>query len=184
MDVKAGSWSLSAKDLMLSNFGAGEDSWESFGLQRDQTSQSERKSTLNIQCKDWCWSWNSSTLATWCKELIHWKRLWFWERLRAGWEAGDRGWDSWMASWTQWTWVWATTGESEGQESLACCSPWTRKESLSDWNDAEYVMWNARLNDSSWNQNFWEKYQQSQIWRWYHSNSRKQSGTKDSLDES
>ena len=23
--------------------------------------------------KDWCWSWNSKTLATWCKELIHLK---------------------------------------------------------------------------------------------------------------
>ena len=41
--------------------------------------------------KDWCWSWNSSTLATWCKELTHWKRLWCWERLRAGGEGDDRG---------------------------------------------------------------------------------------------
>ena len=29
------------------------------------------------------WSWSSSTLATWCKESAHWKRLWCWERLRA-----------------------------------------------------------------------------------------------------
>ena len=28
-------------------------------------------------------SWSSSTLATWCKESTHWKRLWCWERLRA-----------------------------------------------------------------------------------------------------
>ena len=41
----------------------------------------------------------------WCKELIYWKRLWRWERSRAGGEVGDRGWDSWMASPTQWTWV-------------------------------------------------------------------------------
>ena len=26
--------------------------------------------------KDWCWSWNSNTLATWCEELTHWKRPW------------------------------------------------------------------------------------------------------------
>ena len=45
----------------------GEDSWESLGLQGDQTSQSSRKSVLNIHWKDWCWSWNSNTLATWCK---------------------------------------------------------------------------------------------------------------------
>ena len=31
--------------------------------------------------KDWCWSWNSNTLATWCEELTHWKRSWCWERL-------------------------------------------------------------------------------------------------------
>ena len=23
--------------------------------------------------EDWCWSWNSNTLATWCEELTHWK---------------------------------------------------------------------------------------------------------------
>ena len=51
-------------------------------------------------------SWSSNTLATWCKELIHWKRPWCWERLRAGGEGGDRWWGGWMASLTQWTWVW------------------------------------------------------------------------------
>ena len=59
-------------------------------------------------CKDWCWSFN--TLATWRKELTHWKRPWCWERLRAGGEGDDRGWDGWMASLTQWTWVWANSG--------------------------------------------------------------------------
>ena len=33
-----------------------------------------------------------------------------------------------MASTTQWTWVWASS-RSSGQGSLACCSPWGRKES-------------------------------------------------------
>ena len=28
--------------------------------------------------KDWCWSWNSSSLATRCKELTHLKRPWCW----------------------------------------------------------------------------------------------------------
>ena len=42
-----------------------------------------RKSVLNIHWKDWCWSWNSNTLATWCKEWTHLKRLWCWERLKA-----------------------------------------------------------------------------------------------------
>ena len=34
--------------------------------------------------KDWCWSWNSNTLATWWEELTHLKRLWCWERLKVG----------------------------------------------------------------------------------------------------
>ena len=92
---------------MLLNCGVGEDSWESLGLQGDQTSQSWRKSVLNIHWKDWCWSWSSNSLAIWCEELTHWKRPWCWERLRAGGEGDDRGWDGWMASLTQWTWVWA-----------------------------------------------------------------------------
>ena len=57
--------------------------------------------------EDWCWSWGSDTLATWCEETTHWKRPWCWERLRAEGEGDDRGWDGWMASLTQWTWVWA-----------------------------------------------------------------------------
>ena len=64
------SWTLkklSAKELMLLNCGVGEDSWESLGQQGDQTSPSKRKSVLNIHWKDWCWSWSSGTLATWCR---------------------------------------------------------------------------------------------------------------------
>ena len=30
------------------------------------------------------WSWNSNTLATYCKELTHLKRPWCWERFKAG----------------------------------------------------------------------------------------------------
>ena len=60
--------------------------------------------------EDWCWSWNSDTLATWCKELTQLKRPWCSERLRAGREGVDRGWDGWMASLTQWTWVWVDFG--------------------------------------------------------------------------
>ena len=59
---------LSTKEFMLSNCDTGEDSWESLGQQGDQTNQSYKKSTLNIHWKDWCWSWSTSILATWCKE--------------------------------------------------------------------------------------------------------------------
>ena len=69
--------------------------------------KSERKSTLNIHWKDWCWS--SNVLATWCEELTHWKKPWCWERLKAGGEGGNRGWDAWMASLAQRIWVWANS---------------------------------------------------------------------------
>ena len=94
---------------MLLNCGVGEDSWESLGLQGDPTSPFWRRSVLNVHGKDWCWSWNFNTLATWWEELTHWKRPWCWERLKAGGEGNDRGWDGWMASLTQWTWVWASS---------------------------------------------------------------------------
>ena len=55
-------------------------------------------------------SWNSSTWATSCKELTHWKTLWCWEGLGARGEGDDRGWDGWMASLTRWTWVWVNCG--------------------------------------------------------------------------
>ena len=63
------------------------------------------------------------------QELIHWKRPWCWERLKAGGEGDDRERAGWMASPTQWTWVWASSGVGDGQGSLECCSPWGRKES-------------------------------------------------------
>ena len=44
------------------------------------------------------------------KELTHWKSLWCWEGLGAGWEGDDRGWDSWMPSLTRWTWVSVNSG--------------------------------------------------------------------------
>ena len=91
---------------MLLNCGVGEDSWESLGLQGDPTSPSE----LSVHWKDWCWSWNSKTLATWCKELTHLKRPWCWGRFKAGGEEDNRGWDGWVASPTQWTWVWVNSG--------------------------------------------------------------------------
>ena len=59
--------------------------------------------------KDWRWSWNSNTLATWWEELTHLKRSWWWEGLRVGGEVDDSGWDGWMASLTQWTWVWVNS---------------------------------------------------------------------------
>ena len=71
-----------------------------------QPVHSKRKSVPNIHWKDWCWSWNSNTLATWCEELTHLKGPW----KMAGGEGDDREWGGWMALLTWYTWVWASSG--------------------------------------------------------------------------
>ena len=100
---------MNTEELMLLNCGVGEDSWESLGLQGDPISLSYRRSILCVHWKDWCWSWNSNNLATWCEELTHLKRPWCWESLKAGGEMYDRGRDGCMKSLTQWIWVWASS---------------------------------------------------------------------------
>ena len=101
------------------------------------------KSVLNIHWKDWCWSWISNTLATWCEELTNLKRPWCWERLRAGGEGNDRGWNGWMASPTWWTWVWVNSGSwwwtgrpgvlrFMGSQSQTQLSDWTELNSFSN----------------------------------------------------
>ena len=49
----------------------------------------------NAHWKNWCWSWNSNTLATWWEELTHLKRPWCWERLKVGREGDNRRWNRW-----------------------------------------------------------------------------------------
>ena len=93
---------------------------------RSNQSKTKKTTVLNIQWKDWCWSWSSNTLATWCKEPTHWKGPWCWERLKAGGEAST----------TWWTWVWASPGswwqtrkpgvlQSMGSQSQTGLSDWT-----------------------------------------------------------
>ena len=53
-----------------------------------------RKSVLNIHWKDWCWSWSSNTLATWCEELTHWKD----PNAGKDWRQEERG-QQWMRWW-------------------------------------------------------------------------------------
>ena len=81
-----------------------------------------------IERTDWCWSWNSNTLATSCEELTHWKRPWLWE----GWGQEETGTtEDEMAGWHhrldghEFEW---TLGVSDGQGGLVCCGPWGRKE--------------------------------------------------------
>ena len=81
-----------------------------WGGQSTRVSASASVLPMNIQ--DWCWSWNSNTLATWCEELTRWKRPWCWERLKVGGEEDDWGWDGWMASLIRGTGVSSNHGRS------------------------------------------------------------------------
>ena len=69
-----------------------------------------------------CWSWNSDTLATWREEVTSLKRLWCWERLRAGW-------DGLMNHWLNRYEFEQVPGFGDGQGRLVCCGSWGRKES-------------------------------------------------------
>ena len=117
MDVRVGLWrKLSAEELMLLNcvfrrllrvlwtarrsnhsgdpmrvHSEGDQPWDFFG-------RNDAKAETPV------------FFSTSCKELTHWRRLWFWEGLGAGGEGDDREWDGWMASMTQWTWVWVNSG--------------------------------------------------------------------------
>ena len=94
---------------MLLNCGVGEASWGPLDCKEIQSVDPKGDpswvfiGTTHAEAE-------TNNLATWCEELIQWKRPWCWERLRAGGEGDGRGWDGWMASPTQWTWVWVNFG--------------------------------------------------------------------------
>ena len=86
--------------------------------------------------KDWCWSWNSNTLATWCEELTHWKRFWClkdWGQEEKGMTEEEKGMtEDEMVEWHHWLnghgFGW-TLGVGDGQGGLVCCGSWGHKES-------------------------------------------------------
>ena len=120
------------------NCSVGEDSWESLGLQGNQTSQSWRKLTLTIHWKTWAWSWSFNTLTIWCKEPTHWKRLCCWERLKAKGEgvAEDEmvGWHHRLKGHE----FEQTPGDGEGQGTLECGSPRGLQRVGHEWATEQY----------------------------------------------
>ena len=114
---------------MLLSCSAGKDSWESLAWHRDQTSQSSRKSVLNIHWKDWCRRGSSITLAAWCEELTHLKD----PDAGKDWGREEKGMtEDEMVGWYYWFDEYEfeyTPGVGDGQGGLACCSPWGCKES-------------------------------------------------------
>ena len=93
---------------MFLKCGVGEDSWESLGLQRDQTSQSWRKTVLNIIGRT---DVEAETPILWPPDAKNWiiEKTPMLGRMGAGGEGDDRGIDAWMKSLTWWTWIWASS---------------------------------------------------------------------------
>ena len=71
--------------------------------------------------------------------MTHQKRLWCWERLKAGGEGDDRGWGVWWHHRLDGHEFEQAPGAGDGQGGLACCSPWGCKEldttEKLDWTD-------------------------------------------------
>ena len=49
----------------------------------------ERRLVLSVHLKDWCWSWNSNTLATWCEQLTHFEKTLMLRKIEG---SSRRGW--------------------------------------------------------------------------------------------
>ena len=105
-----------------------------------------RRSALGFLWKEWCWSWNSSTLAISCEELTQWKRLWCWRDWRQE-EKGTTqdemaGWHHWLnGRESQWA-----PGVGDGQGGLVCCDSWGRKES----DTTERLIWSDLIWYCCW----------------------------------
>ena len=109
--------------LKLLNCDSGEDSSESFRQQDQPVNSKGNHSWMFIERTDA----EAETPMLWPPDAKNWltgKRLWCWERLKAGGEGGNRGWDGWVESLTLWTWI----GANSGRQGSLVCSPWGRKE--------------------------------------------------------
>ena len=98
--------------------------WKQLKLNSNQNLEREVKNHVSFKPYK---SLRSIILAIWCKELTHWKRPWCWEIYKAGGEGDNRelnGWHHWLNGHKSKQ----TPGDSEGQGSLACCSPWGHRK--------------------------------------------------------
>ena len=114
---------LNAQEEILLNFDIGEDSWEFVGLPGGQTSQSERKSILNICWKNWCWIWNSDIWPSDAKSQLIRKN----PDAGKDWRQEEKGTtEDKIVGWHhqlnghEFEQV---VGDGEGQGGLGCCSP-------------------------------------------------------------
>ena len=111
MDVRVGLWrKLSAEELMLLNYGVGEDSWESLGLQGDPTSPFLKEISPGCSLEGMMLKLKLQYFGHLMQSIDSLEKT-----LMLGGTGGrrrrcDRGWDGWMASPARWTWVWVNSG--------------------------------------------------------------------------
>ena len=128
---------------MLLNCGVGENFWESFGLQGDQTSQSWRKLVLDIH---WKTDAEAQTPILWPPDEKNWL-IWKDPDAERDWRQEKKGMtEDEMVGWHRrlngHEFEWAM-GVGDGQGDLACCSPWGHKKlDRTEWlNCTELVEW-------------------------------------------
>ena len=121
-------YNLSAEELMLFNCGVGEDSWESLGLQGDQSwvfiGRTDTKAETPIlwppHVKSWLIGKDPDAGRDWGQEE------------KGTTEDEMAGWHHWLDG-HEFEW---TPGVGDGQGGLACCDSWGRSQTqLSDWTE-------------------------------------------------
>ena len=139
MDVRVGpSRKLSAEELMLLNYGVGEDSWASLGVSGVQpVNLKEDQSSIFIGRTDT----EAETPILWPPDAKSWLIR---KDPDAGkdWRQEEKGTtEDEMVGWYHWLSgdeFEQTLGLGDGQGGLACCDSWGRKEldtQTSDWSD-------------------------------------------------
>ena len=124
------SWTIKKVEhqrMMLLNCGAEEEFRVPWHARSNQSILNENNPEYSLGRTD-AETESSNTLATQCKELVHWKRPWWWERLRAG---EERAIEDEMVGWHHWLTgheFEQTQGDGEVQETLLRHSPQGHKE--------------------------------------------------------
>ena len=154
--MRAGLWRRqSTKELMLSNCGAGEDSWDSLGQQGDQPVHPKGNQSWIIIGRTVA---EAEAPVLWSPDVSSWL---VGKDPDAGkdWRQKENGMsENEMAGWHYWCnghELGQTLEDGEGQRGLACCSSWSHKElAITGWlnncnNNTIKVMWLISLSFSS-----------------------------------
>ena len=152
---------------MSLNWGVGDDSWESLGLQGDPTSQSWRKSVLNIHGRT---DVEAEAPILWPPEAKNWL-IWKDPNVGKDWRREDKGmtgdemvgWHHRLSGYD----FGQTPGVGNGQGSLLCCSPWGCKE----LGTTEWLNWTELNLEPLEHWLFWAiralMYSSASFWYWW-----------------